>query len=52
MRVIGLFNGDVAAVDMIAKLLQPGGVIGHEVINGFSLLQTAVGDLNGQLHNS
>jgi hypothetical protein len=50
MRVVGLFDGNVATVDMIAKSLEPGGVIENKVINFIGFFHATISDLNRQLH--
>ena len=50
MRVVGLFDGNVATVDMIAKSLEPGGVIENKVINFVGFFHATISNLNRQLH--
>jgi hypothetical protein len=52
MSVVRLLNRDVAAVDVIAKFIEPRGVSHHEVVDLICLIQAAVGDLDRQLHGS
>jgi hypothetical protein len=51
VSVIRLLNGDVAAVDVIAKFFQPRCVIKNEIVKLVCFFQTPVRDLNWQLHN-
>jgi hypothetical protein len=51
MSVVRLLDCDVAAVNVIAKFVEPRGVTHHEIVELFCLIQAAVGDLDGQLHN-
>jgi hypothetical protein len=51
VRVIGLLNGDVAAVDVIAKSFQPGCIIQNESVDLARFFQTPISDFNRQLHN-
>jgi hypothetical protein len=51
MRVICLFDGHIAAVDVVAKFFKPRGVIQNEIIDLVRFFQTPVRDLNRQLHD-
>jgi hypothetical protein len=51
MRMVGLLDGDIAAVDMIAKSFQSRCVIQNEVVDLAGFFQAPVSDLNRQLHN-
>jgi hypothetical protein len=51
VRVIGLLNGDVAAVDVIAKSFQPRCIIQNESVDLARFFQTPISDFNRQLHN-
>src|SRR5262245_5135817 len=51
MRVIGLLNGDIAAVDMIAKPLESCCIIENDFVNLARFLQTPIRYLERQLHN-
>jgi hypothetical protein len=51
MSVIGLLNGDIAAVDVIAKSLESCCIIQNEIVNLVRFLQTPIRYLNRQLHN-
>src|SRR6059058_1157495 len=48
--VIGLLDGDIAAVDVIAKFLESCGIIQNEIVNLVRFLQTPIQYLNRQLH--
>ena len=50
MRVIGLLNGDIAAVDVVAKSFQSRCIIQNEIVDLVRFFQTPVSDLNRQLH--
>ena len=49
--VIGLFNGHVAAVDVVAKFFEPSRIIQNEIVDLVRLFQTPIRDLNRQLHD-
>jgi hypothetical protein len=51
VSVIGLLDGHVAAVDVIAKSLEAGCIIQNEIVDLVRFFQTTVRDLNRQLHN-
>jgi hypothetical protein len=51
VRVIGLLNGDVAAIDVIAKSFQPRCIIQNETVDLARFFQTPISDLNRQLHS-
>ena len=51
MCVIGLFNGHIAAIDMIAKFLESRCIIQNEIVDLVRLFQTPIRDLNRQLHD-
>ena len=51
MCVIGLFNGYIAAIDMIAKFLESRCIIQNEIVDLVRLFQTPIRDLNRQLHD-
>jgi hypothetical protein len=51
MGVIGLLDGHIAAVDVVAKFFEPCGIIENEIIDLVRFFQTPIGDLNRQLHD-
>ena len=51
MGVIGLLDGYVAAVDVIAKFFESRCIIQNEVVDLVGFFQTPVRDLNRQLHD-
>jgi hypothetical protein len=51
MGVIGLLDGHVAAVDMIAKFFQARCIIQNEIVDLVCFFQTPISDLNWQLHS-
>ena len=51
MRVIGLFDGHIAAVDVVAKFLESRCIFQNEVVDLVRFFQTPVRDLNRQFHN-
>ena len=51
VRVIWLFDGNVAAIDMVAKLFKPSSFIQNELVDRLRLVDSAIGDLYWQLHN-
>jgi hypothetical protein len=51
MGVIGLLDGYVTAVDVVAKSFQPRRIIQNEIVDLVRFFQTPVSDLNWQLHN-
>src|SRR5438093_10599486 len=52
MSVIGLLNGDIAAVNVIAKSFESFRIIQNDFVNLVRFLQTPIRYLNRQLHNS
>ena len=51
MRVIGLLDGHVAAVDVVAKFFESRCIFQNEIVDLVRFFQTPVGDLNRQLHD-
>lgn len=51
MCVIGLFNGHITAVDVVAKFLESRRIIQNEIVDLVRLFQTPIRDLNRQLHD-
>jgi len=51
MRVIGLLDGYVAAIDVVAKFFESRRIIQNKVVDLVGFFQTPVGDLNRQLHD-
>jgi hypothetical protein len=51
MRVIGLLNGHVAAVDVVAKFFESRRIFQNEIVDLVRFFQTPVRDLNRQLHD-
>ena len=51
MRMIGLLDGHVAAVDVVAKSFKSRCIIENEIIDLVRFFQTPLGDLNRQLHD-
>ena len=49
--VIGLLDGHIAAVNVVAKFFQPRGFFEHEIVNLIGFLQTPITDFNRQLHD-
>ena len=47
--VIGLLDGDIAAVNVVAKFLQPRGFFEYEIVDLVGFLQTPITDFNRQL---
>ena len=50
MGVIWLLDGDVAAIDVIAKSFQPRRVLQNEIVDVVRFFEAAISDLDGQLH--
>jgi hypothetical protein len=50
MRVIRLFNRDVAAADVITKTIEPGGLRTDYVFDFVGFFNAAISDINRQLH--
>ena len=50
MGVIGLFDRDVAAIDVVAKSVEPRRVGHYEVVDLIGFIEAAVGNVNRQLH--
>jgi len=51
MRVIGLLNGHVAAINVVAKFFQSRCIFQNEVVDLVRFFQTPIRDLNRQLHD-
>jgi hypothetical protein len=51
VRVIGLFDGHIAAVDVVAKSLKSRCIFQNEVVDLVRFFQTPIRDLNRQLHD-
>ena len=51
MGMIGLFDGNVTAVDVIAKSLESCRILQNEIVGLVRFFQTPIGYLNRQLHN-
>ena len=51
MVVIGLLDGDIATVDVIAKSLESCCIIQNEIVDLVRFFQTPIRYLNRQLHN-
>jgi len=51
MRVIGLLDGYVAAIDVVAKFFKSRRIIQNKVVDLVGFFQTPVRDLNRQLHD-
>jgi hypothetical protein len=51
MRVIGLLDGHVAAIDVVAKFFQSGCIFENEIVDLVRFFQTPVRDFNRQLHD-
>lgn len=51
MIVIGLFDCDIAAVNVITKSLESFCIIQNDIVDLVRLFQTPIRDLNRQLHN-
>ena len=51
MGVIGLLDGHITAVDVVAKFFEPRGVIQNEVVDLVRFFQTPIRYVNRQLHN-
>jgi len=51
MSVIGLLDGHVAPVDVVAKFLQSRCIFQNEIVDLVGFFQTPVRDFNRQLHD-
>jgi len=51
MRVVGLLDGHVAAVDVVAKFFQARCIFQNEIVDLVRFFQTPVRDFNRQLHD-
>ncbi len=51
MGVVWLFDRDVAAINMVAKFLEPRCFSQNEIVDLVGFFQTAITDLNRQLHD-
>ena len=52
MRVVGLLDGHVAAIDVVAKFFQSRCMFENEIVDLVRFFQTPVRDFNRQLHDS
>ena len=52
MRMVRLLDGDITSADVIAKTIQSRCFRENQLLNFFRFLQTAVGDVYRQLHDS
>jgi hypothetical protein len=50
MGVIGLLDGDIAAVDVVAKFFQTRCIIQNESVDLVRFFQTPISDSHRQLH--
>ena len=51
MRVIGLLDGDVTSVDVIAEFLEPSRLLQNELVDLLRLLEPPIGDVYWPLHS-
>jgi len=51
VSVIRLLNGNVAPADVIAKFVQPGCFLQHQLFDSLGFFQAAVSDVYWQLHS-
>jgi hypothetical protein len=51
MCMIGLLDGHIAAIDVIAKFLESRCIIQNEIVDLVRFFQTPIRDLNRQLHD-
>jgi hypothetical protein len=51
MSVIGLLNGDIAAVDVVAKFFKTSGIIQNESVDLVRFFQTPISGSHRQLHS-
>ncbi len=51
MGVIGLLDGHIAAIDVVAKFVEPCSIFQNETVDLVRFFQTPVRDLNRQLHD-
>ncbi len=51
MGVVRLFDRDVAAINVVAKFLEPRRFFQHEIVDLVGFFQTPITDLNRQLHD-
>jgi len=51
MSMIGLLDGDIAAVNVVAEFFQPRRIIQNEIVDLVRFFQTPISDLNRQLHS-
>jgi hypothetical protein len=51
MRVIGLLDRHIAAVDVVAEFFKSRRIFQYEIVDLVRFFQTPIRDLNRQLHN-
>jgi len=51
MRVIGLLDGDVTSIDVIAEFLEPGRFLQNKLVDLLRLLDATIGNVYWPLHS-
>jgi hypothetical protein len=51
MRVIGLLDGDVTSIDVIAEFFKPSCLLQNKLVDLFRLLEPAIGNVYWSLHS-
>jgi hypothetical protein len=51
MRMIGLLDGDVTSIDVIAEFFEPGRFLQNELVDLFRLLDATIGNVYWPLHS-
>lgn len=50
VRMIGLFDRDIAPADVVAKFIQSGRLLTHHLFDAVRLHKAAIADIHRQLH--
>jgi len=51
MRMIGLLDGDITSVDMVAEFFEPGRFLQNELVELFRLIDPTIGYIYWPLHS-
>ena len=50
VRMVGLFDCDIAPADVVAKLIQSGRLLAHHLFDAVGFHKAAITDIHRQLH--
>jgi hypothetical protein len=51
MRMVGLLDGDVTSIDVVAKFFEPGRFLQNELVNLVRLIDPTIGNIYRPLHS-